>query len=404
MTHTHSPDFRFPKNHADLTLWENLPIHWVNNPTDLQRLIDEIQSVDTVALDTEFIKRTTYYPILALIQINTGKGIYLVDAPCLDLSELWQALSQVQTMVWYACGEDLGIFYLLADCPPLTNVFDVQIAVAYLTDQMQVGYSQAVNEILGIALDKGESKSDWLARPLSDDQWHYAINDVRYLLAVYDTVRHALNDKGLLDYVKEDCQRYAKEVHTAWHTPSHLLYLDYVASNYDARQLTLLRDLVAWRENIAKTKNQPKNFIIGKQPLREIVLDMPTNIPALAHTTLNRSALRRYGTQIIEMVRVAKTLPNDQLVAVIPTYISKHKPFKNPLEQAINAYSHQMQIPTSILMRGRWLNELLYMVYQDLDESHLPESLMGYRRAWIATTILPILHQYRTEIIAGFDV
>ena len=141
MTH---PAFNFPKITLGTSAAEALPVVWVQDNTALYALIDEIDSVDVVALDTEFIKRTTYYPILALVQVNTGKAIHLVDAPKLDLSEFWQALIEVPTMVWYACGEDLGIFYLLAKCPPLTNIFDVQIGVAYLSGKLQAGYSQAL--------------------------------------------------------------------------------------------------------------------------------------------------------------------------------------------------------------------------------------------------------------------
>ena len=104
------PTLEFPKFTINQAACDGLPTIWVQNDDDLYALIDEIDASDVVALDTEFIKRTTYYPILALIQINTGNAIYLIDAPKLDLTEFWQALAEVPIMVWYACGEDLGIF------------------------------------------------------------------------------------------------------------------------------------------------------------------------------------------------------------------------------------------------------------------------------------------------------
>ena len=223
-------DFSFPYAHLsdDEHALLDLPSKWVRTDDELYKLIDEIDDVDVVALDTEFIKRNTYYPILALVQVNTGKGIYLVDAPRLDLTEFWQALCEVPSMVWYACGEDLGIFYLLANNPPLTNVFDVQIGVAYLTGKPQVGYSQAVNEILGVALDKGESQSNWLARPLTPEQELYAINDVRYLLILHQAVVQALNARQILDYANEDSTLYAKELYNTQHLDDDKLYLDHI--------------------------------------------------------------------------------------------------------------------------------------------------------------------------------
>lgn len=109
MTTTLTDDERFDffrANDVDFNALDDLPTVWVRTEDELYELIDEIDSVDVVALDTEFIKRTTYYPILALVQVNTGRAIYLVDAPRLDLTEFWQALIEVPTMVWYACGED----------------------------------------------------------------------------------------------------------------------------------------------------------------------------------------------------------------------------------------------------------------------------------------------------------
>lgn len=395
--------FTLPHQPADLHTLNALPRYWVDTANALATLVDEIDQADIIALDTEFIKRTTYYPILALIQVNTGKAVYLIDAPRLDLSEFWQALAEVPKMVWYACGEDLGIFYLLTDCPPLTNVFDVQIGVAYLSGRLQMGYSQAVNEILGIELDKGESQSDWLARPLSNNQKCYADHDVRYLLALYEVVKDALDKKGILAYVNEDSLLYAKELHANEHISDDKRYLEFLAPNYNKQQILVLQALIMWREALARAKNEPRTFIINKQALREIILTLPTTIKELAQTTINRKSLRLYGQEIIKLIKDAKSLPQDTLPLAEPTYTSKQKPFKNALDQAILTHSKQLGIPQNLLMKGRWINELLYLVYQDMPPVHLSDGLMGYRHDWVIQTVLPLLYQYRLNIISGFE-
>lgn len=396
--------FCLPHKPAHLDTLDSLPRYWVDSADDLARLVDEIDDSDVVALDTEFIKRTTYYPILALIQVNTGKAVYLIDVPKLDLSKFWQALTEVPVMVWYACGEDLGIFYLLTDCPPLTNIFDVQIGVAYLSGQLQMGYSQAVHEVLGICLDKGESQSDWLARPLSDNQKRYADYDVRYLLALYNVIKDALTQKNILPFVAEDSTLYAKELHTAQHISDDKLYLEFLAPNYTQRQITVLQALILWREQLARAKNEPRTFIINKQALREIVLEMPTTIKELAYTTINRHALRVYGQEIIKLIRHAKSLPKHELIALPPpTYTSKRKPFKNALEKAVHEHSRALGIPPNLLLKGRWINELLYLVYQDAPPTALSDGLMGYRHDWVVETILPLLMTFKADIIQGFD-
>lgn len=400
-------DTRFGFFRADHIEDQNhdLPVSWVHNEDELYALIDEIDEVDVVALDTEFIKRTTYYPILALVQVNTGRGIYLVDAPRLDLTEFWQALIEVPTMVWYACGEDLGIFYLLAKNAPLTNIFDVQIGVAYLTGKLQAGYSQSVAEILGIEIDKGESQSNWLVRPLSQEQESYAANDVRYLLTLYQSVKQKLDENQLLGHVIEDSNVYAKELHDTAHISDEMLYLEFSSSEYNRTQIGVLQSLVAWRESLARNINEPRTFIISKQAMREIIETLPESIKQLAQTTINRHALRKYGDEIIHIIRTVKSQPQKTLPPLPPpVYRSKEKIFKKSLDQAITDYSHTHHIPENLLLRGRWISELLLMVAHDLNAEHLPLGLQGYRKDWIIDTVLPLLKTYKAQITAGLGI
>lgn len=395
-----TPTFEFPKFTIDQTACDDLPTLWVRTDDELYALIDEIDDSDVVALDTEFIKRTTYYPILALIQINTGSAIYLIDAPKLDLTEFWQALAEVPTMVWYACGEDLGIFYLLAKCPPLTNVFDVQIGVAYLSGKLQAGYSQAINEILGIEIDKGESQSNWLARPLSHEQETYAANDVRYLLKLYEAVKAELSNRKILECVIEDSRHYARELHAIQNQPDETLYLDLLAPIYNRRQLGVLQQLTIWREALARATNEPRSFIIGKQALREIVQEMPDSIKLLARTTINRAVLRRYGDEIVRIISQVKSANEDALPPLPPpTYHSKAKPFKNDLNDVIDIYSQSHHIPSNLLLKNRWVNDLLLLVAYDGSVEELPPELLGYRKDLIVNDILPTLRPYKAHIL-----
>lgn len=394
----------FRAKNIDYDTLNELPTVWVGTEDELYRLIDEIDSVDIVALDTEFIRRTTYHPILALVQVNTGRGIYLIDAPRLDLTEFWQSLIEVPTMVWYACGEDLGIFYLLAKNAPLINVFDVQIGVAYLTDKLQAGYSQAVSEILGIALDKGESQSNWLTRPLSQNQEIYAANDVRYLLALYEAVKTKLEQNQSLQYVVEDCQQYAKELHHTVNISDDMLYLNFIASEYNRLQIGVLQQLVMWREALARAINEPRTFIISKQAMREIIETLPDNIKLLARTTINRGSLRKYGDEIVHIIRTVKSQPIDNLPPLAPpNYKNKDKALKKAIDQATLDYSHAINIPQSLLLKGRWVNELMLMVAYDYPLDRLPDELKGYRKDWVVQTLLPLLKEYKTQILTDLQ-
>lgn len=390
---------------SDITTWQmdELPVVWVKTDDELYRLIDEIDSIDRVALDTEFIRRDTYYPILALVQVNTGKAIYLVDAPRLDLSDFWHALAEIPEMIWYACGEDLGIFYQLANCPPLTNIIDVQIGVAYLTGELQMGYARAILEGLGVSLVKSESQSDWLFRPLTHEQECYAVDDVRYLFVLWDKLKIALQNKGLMDFVLEDSRLYAQELHQAHTVDDEQLYLDYIAPLYTHQHITVLQALVAWRERLARSINKPRTFILSKQALRDVVLALPKNQKELSHTTINRDSLKLYGNEILAIIKDSLALPDNQRPAMPrPTFAQKDKPFKKALNQAIATYGAKMHIPPTLLLKNRWVNEILYAVATDGVLEN--DALLGYRRAWLEQEILPLLKQYHKEICAAMGV
>ncbi|BFM03580.1 hypothetical protein Psyaliredsea_22270 [Psychrobacter alimentarius] len=244
-------------------------VTWVREQHQLDEVIKALAICGRVALDTEFIKRDTYYPRLALVQLNTGDHIYLLDAPQLQLAELWQALSDVDIAIWHACGEDLGIFYLLSGCPPLTNIFDTQIALSYLTGQLQMGYQQALADQLEIHIDKEQSQSDWLQRPLSDEQEKYAIDDVRFLPALYLQIEDKLKAQGLYDYVWADCQLYASDLYEAQHVEDDAMYLSMADYRYTSEQMAILKAIATWREGLARSTNQPRTFVIkNKQYVR----------------------------------------------------------------------------------------------------------------------------------------
>lgn len=400
MTPINNPTCDTKLSAEQLYTLQKLPVHWVDSVTTLYQLIDEIDTLERVALDTEFIKRDTYFPILALVQVNTGEAIYLVDAKKLDLTDFWQALIEIPQMIWYACGEDLGIFYWLSHCPPLSNIFDVQIGVAYLTGNLQMGYSRAVSEVLGVTLAKTESQSDWLIRPLTKAQESYASDDVRYLLALHDSVCAALQVRDLLVAAVEDSDTYAKELYELATFSDEERYLSYISATFNHKQITVLQALVAWREALARTTNQPTSFIISKQALREIIDTLPNNKKTLAHTTINRATLRLYGNEILQIIQSSQALPiQERPVMPLTVPLDLEKAVKECLQELAEQESKRTGIPAKLLFKGRWLDELFYVATKQ-DDMHLhTKALLGYRHAWLSKTVLPALRQrFATKI------
>jgi ribonuclease D len=391
---------------ALLDIADDVAITWVREQRQLAEVIDALATCGRVALDTEFIKRDTYYPRLALVQLNTGDHVYLLDAPQLQLAELWEALRKVDVAIWHACGEDLGIFYLLSGCPPLTNIFDTQIALSYLTGQLQMGYQQALADQLDMHIDKEHSQSDWLQRPLTDEQEQYAIDDVRYLPALYLSIEHALRSQGLYDYVWADCQLYASDLYDTQHVEDEAMYLTMADYRYNSQQMAILKGVATWREELARATNQPRTFVIKKQAVREIITEKPNSMRELAHkTTMHRSMLRLYGEELLKVIKDAKSLPpTEHPDCLVPPYRSKNKVLSKAVQQAIDDHARDIGVPASVLVRKKWLGQLYEVVAFDKDVSELPQGLKGWRNEWVVQTLIPVIEKHKTELQQGMGI
>jgi ribonuclease D len=395
-----------PDIDALLDIADDAAVTWVREQSGLAQVIDALATCGRVALDTEFIKRDTYYPRLALVQLNTGDHIYLLDAPQLQLAELWQALSEVDVAIWHACGEDLGIFYLLSGCPPLTNIFDTQIALSYLTGQLQMGYQQALDDQLDMHIDKEQSQSDWLQRPLSDEQEQYAIDDVRFLPALYLNLEYELKKQGLYDYVWADCQLYASDLYNTQHVEDDAMYLTMADYRYNSQQMAILKGVATWREELARATNQPRTFVIKKQAVREIITEKPNSMRELAHkTTMHRSMLRLYGEELLKVIKDAKSLPPaEHPDCLLPPYRSKNKVLSKAVQQAIDNQAQAIGVPANVLMRKKWLAQLYEVVAFNKGISELPQGLKGWRNHWIVHTLIPVIEKHKAELQQGTGI
>lgn len=380
-----------PLSQAQRQQLDALPVQWVTTQDELFALLDEIEQVDTIALDTEFIKRDTFFPILALIQINTGKAVYLIDAPKLYLEELWEVLAEVPTMVLHACGEDLGIYYLLSNLPALTNVFDTQIGLGFLTGENSLGYQKSLHETIDVHVDKGESQSDWLQRPLSLEQERYAVDDVRYLLPMFFAIKQQLTEQGLWHYALEDCQSYTQELYANFTTPDNELYLSVADYRDNREQLAMLQILCEWREQLAKSINKPRTFILRPQALREIVEKPPHSMKQLSFTSMKPNVIRMYGQEILTLIDTVRKDDESTYPNPLPLpYRSLSNDVQKQLEKAIKQHSQTLAISDAVLMRKKWLSEL-YAYVVAADKPTLSPWLRGWRKDWVLSTLVPIL-------------
>ena len=243
-----------------------IDIHWIRDNDSLGQFCAQWQQLPFVALDTEFMRVDTFYPIAGLLQIGDGVRAYLIDPLTIDN---WQPLAALLEnpavlKVLHACSEDLEVLLRLTGSLP-APLFDTQLAAAYLNLGFSMGYSRLVSEVLGIDLPKGETRSDWLQRPLSETQISYAAEDAVHLAELFTVLRPRLSDDKYA-WVLEDGAELVAALRREVEPES--LYRDVkLAWKLAPQQLAVLRELCAWREREARARNQPRNRILREHSL-----------------------------------------------------------------------------------------------------------------------------------------
>ena len=223
--------------------------------TDQRRFAELLPSwatANTIALDTEFMRVNTFNPQSALTQLNINNAIYLVDPVALDTNDIGPIFANPRSLkILHACSEDIEVFFYQYPQNKMTNIFDTQVGLAFLGYGLQIGYQRALKEFLNVDISKAETRSDWLARPLSADQLRYAASDVEHLPKLYEFVVGQLKERNLLAYCQEDCQLMLKE--GAPVPPMLTIYQQFSnAWQFNRRQLSLLKMLAMWREGVLK--------------------------------------------------------------------------------------------------------------------------------------------------------
>ncbi|CAM4145950.1 ribonuclease D [Acinetobacter dispersus] len=364
---------------------------FIQQQNDLAVLLSQMEQYSVYALDTEFIKVDTLYPKLGVCQINLNGQIVLLDGASLDFTEFWPKIFAAQQNVFHACSEDIDLIYHYADQKPLNNVFDTQVALAFLGHGLQVSYQNALKTCLNIEIEKDQTRSDWLARPLTQEQMCYAANDVIYLTKLADTLKSDLKVKGLYQYVLEDCQNLTKEI--AIETPLAELYTDIGNYRHSRRELMQLQQLSIWREQITKALNQPRSFILRNSTMIDLVEKNPRNNFQLARIKdIRPNIVREHGKMILDLL---KFLPPEEEwpLRIAKPIKSNSKEVAPKIDALIESVVLKTGIPKEVLLRKKWMNAIYEHVVFRLDEQSLPSYLMGWRYDILTQPLIALLKE-----------
>ncbi len=244
-------------------LFKKNPIFFIDSFVEFDEVLDELSSEKVIGIDTEFDWRNTYYPKLSLIQISTGKKIFLLD--CLKLCSLNKLNRIFQNKeilkVFHAARSDVTVLSSSANLKIL-NCFDIQAAEKYITKDDLKSYAKIVLKYLSLKIDKSQTNSNWLRRPFTKKQINYAANDVRYLIKIYKKQKKILEKENAYLTVRHLTKREVSLGLQELHIPRLKKF---------KFQKKIEKDLFMWRENLAKERNVPPSYIFKDKHFKKIL-------------------------------------------------------------------------------------------------------------------------------------
>lgn len=363
-------------------------VRWLQEPEALDAWLDSLGSDTPLALDTEFERVTTFYPIPGLIQLGGNGEFWLVDPEVAEASDRFRQVlaDPARLKLLYAMSEDLELFRQWLGIAP-AGVLDLQIGAALAGAGFSVGYARLVETLFGETLDKSATRSDWLARPLSPEQQRYALDDIRFLEPVYQWVTTQLQGRHLEQALLAESSRFADE--GAGHDDPQLHYLKLRGGWALSReQQAVLQALVAWREQECQRLDRPRNRVLNDGLLIAVADRLPTSLAALKDVQgVPAGFVRRYGETVLSLVAEAREADYAGL-ELIPapltreqqaTYRSVKKFFKTAAEQAdipVELLAPRKRLEKAIKHRTLaddpffegWRLELLAPVRSDIEE------------------------------------
>jgi ribonuclease D len=284
----------------------------ITTTADLAAFCDRLKSQPFVAVDTEFMRETTYWPKLCLIQAAAPGGVEAVIDPLadgLDLAPFLEVLRDTSIVkVFHASRQDIEIFYNLGAIPK--PLFDTQIAAMAAGFGEQVAYDALVRQMLKIELDKSSRFTDWARRPLSDNQLTYALADVTHLASLYPILRERLEKEGRIAWVTDEMANltdpavYDVEPENAWKRLR--------PRKHTAKYMAVYKAVAAWRERTAQTRDQPRGRILKDEAIDEVATQAPTDADQLdrLRSVPKGFSGSRFGPDLLAAVREALKDPD----------------------------------------------------------------------------------------------
>ena len=374
-------------------------MHVITTQEELEAAIATFEKSDFVTVDTEFIRETTFWPILCLIQMAAPGVTALIDplSTDLDLKPFFELMANEKVVkVFHAARQDIEIIVHLGNLVP-HPVFDTQVAAMVCGFGDSVSYDQLVQKITKTQLDKSSRFTDWRHRPLSDKQLTYALADVTHLIDVYQHLSAQLAREDRAHWLNEEMvvltswETYDPKPEDAWKRLKMRLR--------KPQELAVVQEVAAWREREARERDVPRGRVLKDDAIYEIAQQAPRDATALARLRTIPKGWERSSTAaaLLAVVNTALDLPKEAMPRL-------PKPFQPP--EGSNAAAELLKVLLRIIAEKEGVASKVLASSDDIDriaaegEAADVPALQGWRRAVFGEKALKLV---RGEIGIKFD-
>jgi len=353
---------------------------WITTPAELDAYFQ--QRPTRIGLDTEFIRERTFWPQLALVQMAVGQDILLIDPLIPGMTEAlapWLADESI-TKVMHSASEDLVAFKWACGVLP-RPLFDTQIGASLAGIGGGMGYQKLVAEITGVALAKGETRSDWMRRPLSESQLQYAADDVEHLFALHDAIDARLEALGRQQWLHDDGERLLASVANDEDRWPHLAmrsaqFLDTAAQH---RLLRLLR----WRDVQARSSDRPRSWILDNELAATLARTPPADAAALGKLFEQFPKAPRKLAGAVWQALDTPLADEAEAPLALPANDSNKQALKK-LQDAVAERSRELGLPDGVLASRKHLESYL-------ERRQWPAALAGWRQQELESRLQALL-------------
>ena len=361
---------------------------WVSREDELVAAIDACSQGDWVAVDTEFMRTDTYYPKVGLLQLGTPQANFLIDPLAISDAGPIAALLEDSSVlkVLHSGSEDFEVFQRWLSVMP-SPVFDSQVAAAALGYGYAMGYQRLIEIVMNERIPKGETRSDWLQRPLTASQCAYAAQDVHYLAIVFPRMLLELDQLERRSWVLQDSVPRAT---LPTMVPAEEAYKRQKGMHLlPPRALLLAQKLFEWREQEARRKDRTRNRILHDEQIMNLVKAPESMWRDLRQAGFHNRTRQRIGGNVLEIVDQTLAAAKSDLPAPLDAKrIPVDKKQYKQLQAVLGELAQTLHVPVEYAATRRDLEHIVRA--RALDEATLPATFSGWREAHIGPALLSV--------------